>query len=85
MGTGSQPTGAGSQSMGPVIRTIAWTATALVLMALAIPWFLWGDDRVLYGVPLWIWWHVCWLAVAAVVFWHFANTAWGLGIAGGER
>lgn len=61
-------------------RAIGWTVVALVLMALAVPWFLWGDARTALGLPVWLWWHVAWMALASVVFAVFARTDWGLGI-----
>jgi hypothetical protein len=53
---------------------------AFVLVALAVPWFLWRDATVLAGLPLWIWWHVGWMALASVVFYDFTKRAWGIGI-----
>ncbi|TYT62119.1 DUF3311 domain-containing protein [Natrialba swarupiae] len=57
-----------------------WITVAVVLSALAIPWFLWGDDTLIAGVPLWLWWHVGWMGLASIVFWLFAQRAWGIGI-----
>ncbi|WP_049921669.1 DUF3311 domain-containing protein [Halopiger djelfimassiliensis] len=57
-----------------------WIAVALVLCALAIPWFLWGNGRVVAGFPLWLWWHVGWMGLASLVFWLFTQRAWGIGI-----
>jgi len=57
-----------------------WVVVFAVLVAFAIPWFLWGDARTAVGLPLWLWWHVGWMALAAVVFGLFANRAWGIGI-----
>ena len=55
------------------------------LVGLAIPWFLWGDSRTAFGLPLWLWWHIGWMIVAAAVFRLFARRAWGLWIVeGGE-
>lgn len=55
-----------------------WAAVFVTLAALAIPWFLWGNASVVAGLPVWVWWHVGWLALSAVAFWTFANRAWGL-------
>jgi hypothetical protein len=63
-----------------VARTAAWTAVALGLMALAVPWFAWNDAAVAAGLPLWLWWHIGWMALASVVFAVFARTDWGLGV-----
>ena len=62
------------------LRTAGWATVALVLIALAVPWFLWNRAGVVYGLPLWLWWHVGWMALAAAVFWLFANRAWGVGV-----
>ncbi len=71
---------------------VVWPLVAIVLVALSIPWFLWGSTTVVAGFPIWLWWHVGWMALASVVFWLFATRAWGLGIeppdrtaSGGER
>ncbi|MEY7848704.1 DUF3311 domain-containing protein [Natrarchaeobius sp. A-rgal3] len=61
-----------------------WIAVAVVLSALAIPWFLWGDDTLVAGVPLWLWWHVGWMGLTSIVFWLFAQRAWGIGIESGS-
>jgi hypothetical protein len=62
------------------VRSWAWSLTFAIVMAFAIPWFLWGSTRVVAGLPLWLWWHIGWMALAAVVFWVFSRRAWGLGI-----
>ena len=64
------------------IRLIGWSIAAVVLAALSVPWFLWGTDTVAVGLPVWVWWHVGWLCLTAVVFWVFTRTAWGLGVEG---
>ena len=62
------------------LRAAGWTAVALVLSGLAVPWFLWGDTRTAFGIPMWLWWHIGWMALASVVFAVFAHTDWGLGV-----
>ncbi len=62
------------------LELVGWTAVAIVLCALAIPWFLWGDATTVAGLPLWLWWHVGWMGLASVVFWVFTQRAWGIGI-----
>jgi len=62
------------------LRLAGWATVAFVLVALAVPWFLWRDATVLAGLPLWIWWHVGWMALASVVFYVFTKRAWGIGI-----
>lgn len=57
-----------------------WGIAFAVLIAFAVPWFMWGDSRTAVGLPLWLWWHVVWMGLATGVFWLFANRAWGLGI-----
>lgn len=63
-----------------VTRTVTWTAIALVLMALAVPWFLWDNGTVAAGLPVWLWWHVGWMMLASIVFAAFTRTDWGLGV-----
>jgi len=62
------------------LRLVGWTVIALVLMALAVPWFLWGTTRTALGLPVWLWWHIGWMALASVVFAVFTRTDWGVGI-----
>ncbi|ADD04813.1 DUF3311 family protein [Natrialba magadii ATCC 43099] len=62
------------------LQLVGWLAVAVVLCALAIPWFLWGDSRTVAGIPLWLWWHIGWMGLTSVVFWLFSRHAWGLGI-----
>jgi hypothetical protein len=57
-----------------------WIAGTVVLVVFAVPWFMWGSHAVLAGLPVWLWWHVGWMAVAALAFHAFARRAWGLGI-----
>ncbi|ACV10388.1 conserved hypothetical protein [Halorhabdus utahensis DSM 12940] len=60
--------------------TLFWVVVGLVLSGLAIPWFLWGDDTVLAGLPVWLWWHIGWMMLASVVFYVFTRRAWGVGV-----
>lgn len=57
-----------------------WGVLMGILIAFAIPWFLWGDSRIAFGLPLWLWWHIGWMIVATLVFWLFTRRAWGLWI-----
>jgi len=68
--------------MSEQMRLIGWSVAAVSLAALSVPWFLWETDTVAAGLPVWIWWHVGWLCLTAVVFWVFTRTAWGLGVEG---
>jgi len=63
-----------------------WGALLGLLVALAVPWFMWGVDRLVFGLPVWLWWHIGWLVAASTVFWLFARRAWGVWIvdAGGD-
>jgi hypothetical protein len=62
-----------------VSRTaVAWAVTFLVLVAFAIPWFMWRDATMVAGLPLWLWWHVAWMGVASAAFALFARRDWGL-------
>jgi hypothetical protein len=45
-----------------------------------VPWFLWGDGRVVAGLPLWLWWHVGWMCLASGVFYLFTRSAWDRGM-----
>lgn len=57
-----------------------WIVVMAAVVTFTIPWFLWGDSRTVAGLPLWLWWHIVWMVVASIVFWTFAQRAWGLGI-----
>ncbi len=62
------------------IGRIGWTVVFAVLIVFTVPWFLWGDGQVVYGLPVWLWWHIGWMVVVSLVFRAFANRAWGIGI-----
>ncbi|MFC7154074.1 DUF3311 domain-containing protein [Halomarina halobia] len=68
---------------------LLWAVILATLVALGVPWFLWGDSTVAFGLPVWLWWHVGWMVLAALVFRTFARRAWGVGIEterpGGDR
>ena len=53
-----------------------WIAAFAILVTLSVPWFLWGTATVVAGLPVWLWWHVGWMGLAAVVFWLFTRTGW---------
>ncbi|WP_313691263.1 DUF3311 domain-containing protein [Halorarum halobium] len=57
-----------------------WVLAFAVLVALAVPWFLWGDATTVAGLPVWLWWHVGWMAVASVTFYGFTRGAWDRGV-----
>lgn len=63
--------------------TLLWSLVALALSGLAIPWFLWGTDTVVAGLPVWLWWHVGWMLLTSFVFYVFTRYAWGIGVEGG--
>ena len=65
------------------LRSLAWATTFALIVALAIPWFLWGSSRVIAGLPIWLWWHIGWMVLTALVFRAFTRRAWGLGITSG--
>jgi len=69
-----------SVDMVSKLEAIGWAIAGTVVVALAIPWFMWRDATVIAGLPAWLWWHVAWMALAAATFWAFARRAWGLGI-----
>ncbi len=68
--------------MVSTVERYAWPVVFAALIVLAVPWFLWGVDEVVAGLPVWLWWHVGWMALASVLFWLFAQRAWGLGVHG---
>ena len=58
-----------------------WIPTFAILVAFAVPWPLWGVDRVVAGLPVWIWWHVAWLGLCAALFALFVRSgAWERGM-----
>jgi len=65
-------------------ESYGWAIAFVVLAALSIPWFLWGSSTVAFGLPVWLWWHVGWMAVVALAFRTFARRAWGVGVEGGR-
>ena len=66
--------------MASTVERYGWAVVMAILITLAIPWFLWGDSRTAYGLPLWLWWHIGWMILASIVFWAFSRYAWGLWI-----
>lgn len=66
--------------MSKRIEQFLWVLAVAVVVAFTVPWFLWRSAAVAYGLPVWLWWHVGWMVIAAVVFWGFANRAWGVGV-----
>ncbi|WP_254535578.1 DUF3311 domain-containing protein [Halomarina litorea] len=61
-------------------HALGWAAVFTILVVFSVPWFLWGDATVAFGLPVWLWWHVGWMVVTAGVFAVFASRAWGVGI-----
>lgn len=57
-----------------------WILAFAVLVAFAVPWFLWRDATTIAGLPLWLWWHVAWMALASVTFYGFTRGAWERGV-----
>lgn len=57
-------------------RQISWAAVFVVLAALAVPWFRWGNDTIVAGLPVLLWWHIGWMALVSVVFAVFARRDW---------
>jgi len=60
------------------MNKLAWSLVFALLCVLAIPWFLWGNDAVALGLPVWVWWHIAWMGIASAVFALFARRGWGL-------
>ena len=57
-----------------------WAVVFAVLVVFSVPWFLWQHDLVIAGLPIWIWWHVGWMVVTALVFVLFTRHGWGVWI-----
>ncbi|QHS17524.1 DUF3311 domain-containing protein [Halopenitus persicus] len=57
-------------------RTVLWISTFVLLVAFAVPWFLWGTDTVVAGLPIWLWWHIGWLGLCSVLFHRFTRGSW---------
>lgn len=62
--------------------SLAWAAAFVVVVALAVPWFMWRDATVVAGLPVWLWWHIGWLGLTSLVFYAFSQRAWGLWVGG---
>jgi hypothetical protein len=62
------------------LERVGWVVVLGLLAVFAIPWFLWGTDQLLFGLPVWLWWHIGWMVLASAVFWLFTTRAWGIGI-----
>jgi len=62
--------------------SLSWAAVFAVVVAFAVPWFMWRDSTVVAGLPLWLWWHIGWLGLTSVVFYVFAQRGWGLWVGG---
>jgi len=59
---------------------IGWVLVFGTIVAFAVPWFLWGNQQMIAGLPVWLWWHIGWMVLATVAFQLFARRAWGIGI-----
>lgn len=70
--------------MSRSVETFVWGVTFAVLIAFAVPWFMWGNATVVAGLPIWLWWHIAWMVLTAVTFYLFSRRAWGLGVPGAE-
>ncbi|WP_073307070.1 DUF3311 domain-containing protein [Halobaculum gomorrense] len=70
-----------------MIRTrtdAVWIAAFALLVAFAVPWFLWRNATVVAGLPLWLWWHIGWMVLASATFYAFARGgAWERGVDAG--
>jgi hypothetical protein len=54
-----------------------WIPVFGLLVAFAIPWFLWRDATTVAGLPVWLWWHIGWMVLASVAFALFTRSgAW---------
>lgn len=66
--------------MASKVERYGWAALMWLLIALAVPWFLWGVDALVFGLPVWLWWHIGWMVLASLAFWTFTDRAWGVWI-----
>lgn len=57
-------------------ETLVWALAFLLLVVFAVPWFLWGNATVVAGLPIWLWWHIGWMVLTAVIFYAFTKRAW---------
>ena len=64
--------------MKAVTESVVWALAFVVLAVLAVPWFLWGVDATVAGLPIWLWWHVGWLVLTTGVFFLFTRSSWGI-------
>ena len=62
--------------MARTLTDYLWILAMAVLVAFAVPWFLWGNSRVVAGLPIWLWWHIGWMGLAAVAFYAFSRGPW---------
>ena len=61
-------------------RDLLWIPTFAVLVAFAVPWFLWGNATIVAGLPIWLWWHIGWLVLCTALFYVFTRGAWERGM-----
>jgi hypothetical protein len=61
-------------------RDYLWIPILAILVALTVPWFLWGSSSVVAGLPTWLWWHVGWMVLASGAFYAFTRGAWDRGM-----
>ncbi|MFA9516245.1 DUF3311 domain-containing protein [Halopenitus sp. H-Gu1] len=59
-----------------VSRDLLWIPVFALLVAFAVPWFMWGMDTIVAGLPIWLWWHIGWMILSAACFYWFASGAW---------
>lgn len=61
-------------------ESFAWAAVFVLLATFAIPWYLWRNETTVLGIPVWLWYHVGWMLLAAATFAVFGRRAWGVWI-----
>ncbi|MFC3477232.1 DUF3311 domain-containing protein [Halobacterium litoreum] len=66
----------------PSREAVGWGVVFAALVAFSIPWFLWRNDTLVAGLPLWLWWHVGWMVAASLAFAAFARRDWGTFVEG---
>ena len=69
----------------PSRPAVVWGIVFALLVALAIPWFMWRDAATVAGLPVWLWWHVGWLCLTTGAFALFAHHGWGTFVEAGRE
>jgi Protein of unknown function (DUF3311). len=58
------------------LRRVLWLLIGGVLIAAAVPWWLWGAPLRWGPLPVYVWYHIGWMGIVTLVFAHFARRWW---------